>query len=139
MKPLVAAALAGILIALSSCSNFDGERLLFPNLNLPIDIGVQYQLEENLWIQVLPADKGGLEVKLVGEGMIGNHIKKIPLGYEIESPLTGLVYRVTQGASGRPLITIIGGTGSIQPVPIKDVEEEIPPVDGVPEPPEVQE
>lgn len=105
------------VIGLPSCGTFDGDSVLIPGINLPVEIGVQYQLEEDLWIQIIPADKGGIEVRMVGEGQLSKHIKKIDGGFEIESPATGLIYRITEGASGKPLITIIGGTGKIQPIP----------------------
>jgi hypothetical protein len=129
MKAFIAI-LTGLAIAasatlLSSCGSiFTGDGVLLPDVELPIEIGVQYELEEDLWIQVLPADKGGLEVKLVGEGDLGEHIRKIPGGFEITSPLTGLIYRVTEGASGKPRIMIIGGTGKLQPIPAAEVVEE---------------
>jgi len=137
MKTLLAA-LFGLTIAAAavlstSCSSFTGDGVLLDGINLPIDIGVQYELEEDLWIQVLPADKGGLEVKLIGEGQLTEHIKKIPGGFEIESPLTGLIYRVTQGPSGKPLIMIVGGSGKIQPIPTAVPEDDPVDVDGVPE------
>jgi hypothetical protein len=123
LATLIGVALAAIVTLSTSCSNFTGDGVLLPGFDLPVEIGVQYQLEEDLFVQILPADKGGIEVKLIGEGDLGEHIKKIPGGFEIESPVTGLIYRITQGASGKPLITIIGGTGKLQPIPAAETIE----------------
>lgn len=120
MKALFAI-LTGLVIAASvaltaSCGSiFTGDGVLFPGAELPIEIGVQYELEPDLFIQVLPGDKGGLEVKIVGEGQLSEHIKKIPGGFEIASPLTGLVYHVTEGANAKPRIMI-------QPIPPSEAE-----------------
>ena len=116
------AILIGVAIAataaLTSCQHiaFDGDKILLPGVDLPVEIGIQYELEEDLSILILPGDKGGLEVSLLGEGELSDAIKKIPGGFEVESPLTGLIYRITSGTNGKPRIMIVGGTGKIKPV-----------------------
>jgi hypothetical protein len=121
MKALLAA-LVGLAIAagallMTSCGSFTGDGFTFPDVDLPIEIGVQYEIEPDLFIQVFPADKGGIEVKLVGEGQLSEHVRKIPGGFEIESSKTGLVYQITEGSNGKPRITITGGTGKLKPIP----------------------
>lgn len=119
--------LAASVALTSSCASlgFTGDGVLLPNVELPIEIGVQYELEPDLFLQVLPGDKGGLEVKLVGEGELSEHVRKIDGGFEITSPLTGLVYQVTEGANGKPRIMITGGTGKITPIPTAETVEPV--------------
>ena len=99
-------ALAAVF-TLPSCTGFDGDGVTFPGINLPIDIGVVYPLEDGLAIQVGPADEGGLEVALIGEGQLTDNLKKFPGGFSILSSKTGVTYRITEGARGKPLVTII--------------------------------
>ena len=49
-------ALAAVF-TLPSCTGFDGDGVTFPGINLPIDIGVVYPLEDGLAIQVGPAEE----------------------------------------------------------------------------------
>ena len=119
---LTGLALAASASLFSSCA-FNGDGILLPDVDLPIEIGVQYELEPDLFVQVFPADKGGLELKLVGEGELSDAVRKIPGGFEIESPWTGLIYQITEGSNGKPRIMITGGTGKITPIPEAEVVE----------------
>jgi len=131
MKNIAMLAVAITAMALTSCG-FDGERLLLPGVNLPVQVGLSYELEDGLFVQVTPGDKGGLEIELIGEGELTDSVRKIPGGWEIEGP-SGLVYRITSGPNGTPVITVIRGTGRIRPVPYNDEEDPID-VDGQPDP-----
>lgn len=100
----------------SSCSGTGG--LKIPAV-LPFDIGVKYQIEPGLFVVATPADKGGLDVKFEGTGALGNHVVFDGQAWTVTSPATGIVYKITPGATGvRPKIEIIGGgNGKLQLVP----------------------
>lgn len=140
MRTLFAA--AAVLVAattvacLPSCSATGGFKL---PASLPFDLGVRYQLEPGFFIVASPADKGGIDISLEGEGALGKYVVKDGNVWTITSPKTGIVYRVTTGGA-KPKIEIVGGgNGKLQlvpktPPPSDPVLTEPAPPDGYVEP-----
>jgi len=118
-RAILAVLTAGLLFASTSCEVLRDGWLRLPGIHAPINFGMKYQLEENLYLIVVTGDKGGFEVKLEGEG---ENIKSIDGGYEITSSKTGLVYHVTADENGRLSVFIVSGDGKIQPYNPKSLE-----------------
>lgn len=114
MKKTLAAIVMSVfmLFGLNSCGVFQDGWWHLPGIEMPVNFGVKYQLEDNLYLIVVTGDKGGFEVKLEG---VGQYVKEIPSGYEITSKATGLVYQVTSDENGKVSIFIVGGNGKLQP------------------------
>ncbi len=116
MRSLVMAAVAIlallVIAVMSSCSTFTVPKVL------PFDLGIRYQVEPGLYVVATPKDKGGLEVKFEGTGAVGDHLVFDGTAWTYTSPRTGIVYRISEGANGRPKIEIVGGgNGKLQLVP----------------------
>jgi hypothetical protein len=115
---LIVAALA--VSMLSSCGT---SGLRIPSL--PIDLGVRYEVEPGIFIVASPADKGGLDLTVEGDGQLSEHVRHEGDAWIITSPNTGIVYRITRGPTGRPKIEIVGGgNGKLQLVPKTPPAEE---------------
>jgi hypothetical protein len=118
MKTLIAAlfglCISAVAVLSTSCGSFTGDGFTLGDFDLPIEIGVAYELEPGLSIVVMPADKGGIEVTFEGEGQISDNIRKIPGGFEVTSGDSGIVWRITEGSNGKPRITIVAeGDGKL--------------------------
>lgn len=120
MKAILTALLglsaAALVLCSTSCGTFTGDGFILGDFNLPIEMGIEYELEDGLSVQVFTADKGGIEVNFVGVGELSEHIKKIEGGFEITSPNTGFIYRITESSLGNPRVTIVGGVGKLKPI-----------------------
>lgn len=107
-------ALGAMSVFSSSCA---GGGLKIPAA-LPFDVGVRYQVEPGLFVVATPDEKGGLDITFDGKGDVNEHLSFDGTAWTYNSPDSGIVYRITQGLTGRPKIEIIGGgNGKLQLVP----------------------
>jgi hypothetical protein len=113
MKKYILPIIAAIFMFISpSCENMKDGWLKIPGVQAPINFGVKYQLEKDLYIIVVTGDKGGFEVKLEGSN---ESIKVVEGGYEVKSSASGLTYQITTDDKGRVSVFVVGGDGKIQP------------------------
>lgn len=108
-----------MLLGFTSCETMKDGWLRIPGVHAPINFGVKYQLEDNLYLIVVTGDKGGFEVKLDG---VGEYVKTIDGGYEITSSKSGLTYHVTTDENNKVSVYIVSGNGKIQPYTPEVVE-----------------
>jgi len=107
-------AAASLLFAVPSCTVLNDGSFHFPWAELPISIGVMYELEEGIYVLVETADKGGVKVKLHGTGQINDYIEIIDGGLKVTSPNTGITYQVTTTDAGKIKVMIIAEDGKFQ-------------------------
>ena len=116
MKKTICMMLAALVMAfgMPACTSVgDGWWNMLPGIEAPIVIGVRYQLEEDLFIVVETADKGGINVKLEGTGDVGKYITYVDGVYKITGPVTGTQYEVSQ-ENGKIKVMVVAGNGDLQ-------------------------
>jgi hypothetical protein len=114
-------AVASMLFAVPSCTVLDDGSFHFPWADLPIEIGVMYELEEGLYIVVETGDKGGVDVRLVGTGVVNDYIKVVDGGLVVTSPNTGITYQVTTTDEGKIKVMIVADNGKLKVYHPKEV------------------
>lgn len=118
MKRLIAITLASfmMLFGATSCSQFsygpDGFHL--PWATLPVEFGAMYELEEDVFIIVETGVKGGINIRLEGEGDVNEHLSIIDGGFEFHSPWTGITYQILSGENGKVKIMIVAENGKLK-------------------------
>ena len=116
MKKTICMMMAALVMMFSmpACAPVsDGWWNILPGIEAPIIIGVKYQLEEDLFIVVETADKGGINVKLVGDGDMGEFIEYVDGVWKITGPITGTQYEVSQ-ENGKIKVMVLAGNGDLQ-------------------------
>jgi len=116
MKKTICMIMAAVVMMFSmpACTSLgEGWWNVLPGIEAPIIIGVRYKLEENLFFVAETADKGGINVKLEGEGDMGKYITYVDGVYKITGPITGTQYEVSQ-ENGKIKVMVVAGNGKLQ-------------------------
>lgn len=120
------------LLFTAACSNLGNG-----TIDLPIDIGLAYEIEPGIQLVVEPGAKGGYDLRFEGTGVVNDRVEIIENGVRLTSPNTGIIYEITTSPGGKPRIRIVGGgTGRLKVIPPQPETEPSVTIPGPPPAPE---